>query len=137
MVIVFEPRQKKQKMFFWGVTVLLVFILFIVTLVVFPPGLNDEFQKLLSQETPQSKIGVSLNIVGSNMVKNLEPFGDIEPEFVYTVKGKDGKQVQGSVSALTILEAKNLLEKTGFQVLKLEKATTGKNNPFSPYYQLK
>ncbi len=122
-------------MFLGIIIISLVLILFVIPLIIFSPWLKNKPQDILQEQISQPNITINLDIIDSDRVKNLEPFGAIETEFSYIAEDKGGKKVQGSISALSKDEAIATLEKAGFKILSLQEVFIGKKEPFTPYYQ--
>lgn len=136
MAIVFIQSKKRRKMVFWIIAVLLILVLFIISLVTFPPGLKYK-PSVVSMEIEKIDVKINFSVIDSELVKKLEPFKDITTEFIYTTQNKDGRQIKGKISAVSKNEAKVFLEGTGLKVLTLESVAIGRDEPFTIYYQPK
>ena len=136
MAIVFIQSKKRRKMVFWIIAVLLILVLFIISLVTFPPGLKYK-PSVVSMEIEKIDVKINFSVIDSELVKKLEPFKDITTDFIYTTQNKDGRQIKGKISAVSKNEAKVFLEGTGLKVLTLESVAIGRDEPFTIYYQPK
>ena len=81
------------------------------------------------------KINVNINILESNEIKGLVPFAEMETEFSYEALTEKGKGEKGKVLAVSIEEARKILEGLNLSVVKIEEVGIGRENPFEPYYQ--
>lgn len=134
MAIVFISPKKKQRVFFWGITMSLVSFVIIISVIVVMPELLNKTQIIpagISYDKPF--ITINLDAVDSLQVKNLEPFVSLETEFAYNVKDQHGKQTAGNISAATKDDAQKLLEGAGFSVLSLQEVMAGRSDPFTSY----
>ena len=113
---------------------LLISMLLVVFFIFLLPAVLSKIQNIPMQ-VPYSKpnVIIDLNIIHSDKFKNLIPFGAMPTEFVYTVTGKNGKQITGNISAGTIQEAQKLLEASGFKIISLKTMDIGRSNPFVTY----
>lgn len=134
MAIIFVSPKKRQRTLFLILSIALLSILIAISLVFFIPGFLKRLQSpptALLFESPD--ITINLDILNSNKVKNLEPFGDLKTAYIYMVEGKDGKQVTGSISMDTKEQAQKILEDDGFKIISLEELNIGRDNPFVSY----
>lgn len=135
MAIVFKQLKKAQKIFFWNIIAAMFLILFIVSLIVFPPGFKRGPEIIFEELTPKPDIKINFSVIDSDKVKELESFKGAQKEFNYVVKDKNGRQLRGSISAKNQSEAEATLKDSGLEVLILqEKELPGKSQPFTPYY---
>ncbi len=113
---------------------LLIFLLFVISLVVFPPQLPGEKQTQVPSN--MSDLTVNLGILDSQQMKNLELFShSAQTEFTYTATDKKGKKVTGKISATDENAARTMLTEKGLVVTGIKGQTIGKSQPFLPYYQ--
>lgn len=137
MAILFTSPRKKQRMFLRGITALLFLLLFIISLIVFPPDFKNQFDNNLPKEVFSAPdAAINFGILDSNQVKNLEPFGPVQTQFDYVAQDKNGKKIVGKILAASKDGAESLLREMGFKVSSLQEATIGRSEPFIPYYQL-
>ncbi len=135
MAIVFISPQEKQRVFFRGVAIFAVLLLFIISLLIFLPGfVNKTSNTSTGVSSSNPNITINLSIMDSDKIKNLEPFNEeIGSVFIYTVQDKNGRKTTGNISAATKEQAQSLLEQSGFKVLSLEEMSVGRNDPFISY----
>jgi|SRR3989344_661886 len=134
MAIVFISAKNKQGAFFWGIIMLLVLFLAVVSLIVFLPDFLNTPPKIPKEVTFVSpNTSVDLGVLDSDKIKNLELFTPVEIAFTYVVSDARGKKITGNIFAPTRLEAEKVLEASGFTVENLEEMGTGRTNPFVSY----
>ncbi len=134
MAIVLISPKKRQKTFFWVIIFLFVVILIAVSLFIFIPSFRSQIIDIPDSGTYATPdIKLNFNIIDSNQVKNLQPFGSIETEFSYIAKDKNGKQVVGKISEVDRDSAQKSLEQMGFIVSSLQETNVGRTDPFVPY----
>ncbi|MBX4200951.1 hypothetical protein KW786_02365 [Candidatus Parcubacteria bacterium] len=134
MAIVFVSARNKQNAFFWGIAVLLVLFLGMISLIVFLPeflNMPSEVPPSMTYQSPNTN--VDLRILNSDTLTNLEPFNVMEATFSYTVTNAAGKKTTGTISAASREEAQSRLEGSGFKVESLEETKVGRANPFVSY----
>lgn len=135
MAIVFKQSKKIQKILFWNITAGMLLILFVISLVVFPPYFKSGPKIIFEGATPKPDIRINFSIIDSERVRDLEPFSGIMTEFIYIVREKSGRQLSGKILAKNQEEAEILLIESGLEILNLEERTSlGKSQPFVPYY---
>jgi len=131
MAIVFVSPKQRQKMFFLGITTLLLLFLIITGTIVF-------FSKPESVPTEQAfirpKIKINFEILDSGLVKNSLLMGRVQKEFAYQAATEAGEEKTGSIFAATMEEAKKILEDSGLISVSLKEVEIGRENPFTPYY---
>lgn len=136
MAILFTSPKKRRRIFLWSITLLLILLLFMISLIIFPPQFRNELQSTVPEGVfDMLNTKINFNIMDSNQVKNLDPFEDVETEFTYIAQDKDGKQITGRISAVSKIKAESILEEMGFKVFSLQESDIGRNEPFIPYYQ--
>ncbi len=133
MAIVFVSPRRKQLTFILTILGIFVFLILGVFLIMF-----FMTPKTVTQEQPFIKPNINLNlaILDSNELKKLLPLEEIERQYIYTAKDKEGKEVSGKISAVSEQLAKEALENDKLIILKLEKEISGRDNPFNIYYQI-
>jgi hypothetical protein len=78
------------------------------------------------------KVNVDLNVLDSDVVRNLEPWSEIKTQFDYRAM-RGGQIVEGRVGATSMDEARKILSDLGLSVSFLEESQIGRENPFEPY----
>lgn len=122
-------------MFFRGITALLFLLLFIISLIIFPPDSeNQSKNNPLKEVFSVPNVKINFDILDSNQVKSLESFRSVQTQFNYIGQDKNGKQVAGKILAVSKDGAAGLLEGMGFKVSRLQEII-GRSEPFVPYYQ--
>ena len=133
MAIVFVSPKERQKMFVIGIVGL--FLLTITTI-----GLSVFFKKPKSLPPEKffqaPKITINLDILKSEAIKNLEVLPAIEKEFNYQASTAKGKAQTGKVSAVSQEEATQVLTGIGLSNIILEEVKSGRENPFTPFYEI-
>ena len=126
-----SPKQR-QKMFFMGITIMLLLFLAAVSLLVFvlPPKNN-----LPALTFNKPKVNIDLSIFNSSQFKSLQSFPQITIQYSYTATTKNNKPRTGFISATSIDEARVALEGMGLSISELKEVEIGRDNPFTPYYQ--
>ncbi|TSC95038.1 MAG: hypothetical protein CEN87_50 [Parcubacteria group bacterium Licking1014_1] len=132
MAIVFISPKQRQKIFFLGIIILFLLVLVVISLSVF---LAKTKEVPPEQVFNRPKINVNINILESNEIKGLVPFAEMETEFSYEALTEKGKGEKGKVLAVSIEEARKILEGLNLSVVKIEEVGIGRENPFEPYYQ--
>lgn len=132
MAIVFVSPKERQKMFFVGITVLFLLVLFVIGMIVFfsKPKSIPEDQVFIKPD-----IKINFEVLDLEQVKESLPMGKAQKEFAYQSVTDKGKQKSGSIFAVSIEEARKILEDSGLLSITLEeKFPVGRENPFIPYY---
>ncbi len=132
MAIVFISPKQKQRVFFTGITGIFAFLLLMIALFVFLAKPKEVAPDLVFNKP---KININLDLLNSDQFKRLEPFSEMEMQFVYTGTTIKGKSAEGKISAVSIEEARAMLEQQGLTVSEIKEAEVGRENPFTPYYQ--
>ncbi len=121
-------------MFFIGITAMFLLVLIFIALLVF---LSQP--QLIAPELVFNKPKVSINfdVLDSEQFKSLLPYMQMQTQFTYTATTKDGKSADGLISAVSIEEAKKILEGMDLIVVAsdIKEVEIGRENPFLPYYQ--
>jgi len=76
-----------------------------------------------------------MNIFDSDQFKNLQPFTEMQIQYVYVATTESGQLKNGFITAISLDQARQILASLGLNVTKLEEAAIGRDNPFTPYYQ--
>jgi predicted tellurium resistance membrane protein TerC len=129
MAVVFISPKKKQRTFFWGITIALALFLIFVALWVFLSKPAEVPQKLVFNK---AKVNVDMSIFNSDQFKNLEIFPEIPIRFSYTAIAQEGGATSGYITAASRGDAEKLLEKMGFVSIDVKDIEIGRDNPFAP-----
>src|ERR1043166_4170646 len=119
MAIVFISAKDNQKVFFGGITALMIAFLVIVFSVVLLP-------EIISKNTapkvipPDATITVDLSKADSPEVKNLTPFSGVQTQFSYIAQDASGKTIGGTIMAADETSAKSSLKDMGLTVISLQ-----------------
>ena len=132
MAVVFISPKQRQKMFFMGITIMFLLFLAVISLGVF---LSKPKEVSFGLVFNKPKVNIDMKVFDSDQFKNLQQFSQIEIQYSYKALTKDGKQKTGFISAVSIDQAKEMLEGLGLTVSELKEAEIGRDNPFTPYYQ--
>lgn len=132
MAVVFISPKSRQKMFFVWITAIAAIFVALVFLGVFLPQPNAGNYELVFNKP---KVNINLEILDTEEFQGLEPFAKMEEQFSYTAKNSKDKQVQGFIMAESLQDAVKTLEGMGLSQILAKEAETGRDNPFSPYYQ--
>ena len=119
-------------MFFIGITVMFLLFLITIFLGVFLSSPKNVPQELIFNKP---KVNVDMKIFESDQFKNLKPFIEMQTQYSYTATTKDKKIKTGFISAISISQAKTILEGMGLTVSDIKEIEIGRSNPFIPYYQ--
>jgi len=133
MAIVFISPKERQKMFFTGITVLVLLIMLIFSLVVLLARPNPVPQELVFN---RPKTDINLQVLDSDQIKNLEPPIQQDLQFKYTATTDKGVKTSGVVTAVSEQEAREMLAGLEMTDIILEEAKIGRDNPFIPYYNI-
>ena len=138
MAIIFISPREKQKTFFKAVIILLVIALVTFLLVAFIPDFINKTPEIpltapSSISGAKPDIAINFTIVDSDKFKNLESFAPMESQFTYVVEDQKGKQISGTILAVTGPDAKRALESAGFKVVSVKEASVGRSEPFVSY----
>lgn len=130
MAIVFISPRQKQKVFISGTVTALALAVSIIFFVVFFAKPKEASELVFNKP----KASVNVNFLDSNELKNLEPFPEMETEFVYEAFTAKRKKVSGNIWAISEEEAVRLLGELGLSPSKIDEVLIGKDNPFESYY---
>jgi len=120
-------------MFFIGITAIFLLLLVVMSLGVFSSGPKEVLPVLVFNKP---KVNIDMSVFDSDQFKNLQPFVQMQTQYSYKALTKDNKPETGFVSAVSIDQAKTILNNMGLTVSELKEIEIGRNNPFIPYYQL-
>ena len=132
MAVVFISPKQRQKVFFIGITVMLLLFLVIISLGVFLVK-PQEVSPVLVFNKP--KVNIDMSVLDSSQFKNLQPLVAMDKQFNYTATAKDKTIISGFISASSLDQAKKTLENSGLVVTSIKLVSPGRDNPFMPYYQ--
>lgn len=130
MAVVFISPKSRQKVFFMGITIILLLFLGSVSLMVFFSKPQEKAQPLVFNKP---KVNINLTVLDLEQFKNLQPFTEMEIQFAYNAL-KDNKPVKGFISAISEDQARETLTRMGFVVTQIKEAEIGRDNPFTPYF---
>lgn len=134
MAIVFVSPKEKQKVFILGIGGIFFLILIIIGLGVFLARPKE----VSTEEVFQApKIEINFDILKSDKVKNLEFLPVLENEYNYKAQTAKGEPKSGRIAAYSQEEAKQILAGLGLSNITLEGIKIGRDNPFTPYYEVK
>lgn len=131
MAVVFISPKQRQKVFFMGITIIFLLFLAVAASVIFFSKPKEASQALVFNKP---KVSVNLKVFDSEQFKNLQPFVEMQMQFSYSAVTKKGKQVNGFISAVSLDDARKVLESTGLSVVSIKEMEIGRDNPFTPYY---
>lgn len=131
MAVVFISPKQRQRMFFMGIAVIFLLFLLVVSLGVFLSKPNEVLPELVFNKP---KVNINMDVFDSEQFKNLQPFIEMKTQYSYKARTRNNKLQSGFISAVSIEQAKDILEGMGLTVLELEEAEIGRENPFTPYY---
>ena len=136
MAILFKQSRNKERIFIWTVIIFSISFSFSVSLFIFPPF--EDYSSYEGQIFEQYDAKIDLGLIDSEKVKNLRFFlEEIKTEFSFIAQDKNGKKIEGNISALNKEEAESILKDKGLTILNINEYYSIKNDPFSPYYQPK
>lgn len=131
MAIVFISPKQRQKQFFIGITIAFVLFLLIITSLVFLAKPKAVAPELVFN---RPKIDINLQILDSELVKNLEPVVQMDLQFRYSATTNKGVKTSGIITAVSKEEAMKILQAMQLSSIVIKKANIGRENPFTPYY---
>ena len=132
MAVVFISPKQRQRMFFMGITVMLLLFLAVISSGVFLSK-PKEVSPVLVFNKP--KVNIAMRIFDSDQFKNLQPFTEMKTQYSYKVLTRNNQPSSGFISATSIDQAKTILEDIGLLVTEIKEAEIGRGNPFTPYFQ--
>jgi|GEM_PF-6480159 len=132
MAIVFESPKRKQRIFVRILTVGLIGGLFLVSLLIFPPGAREAASDISGSGNQPVGPEINLDIFQSDQVQQLQPFSNAIVQFDYVGINAKGRHVSGTIVAANIDQATTLLQANGVQVTSISESVIGRGEPFSP-----
>ena len=132
MAVVFISPRQRQRVFFMGITAVVILFLIIISFGVFLSA-PAEVSPVLVFNRP--KVNIDMSVFGTDQFKNLHSVPDMQTLYSYKATDKNGKPKEGFKVDVSIDQAKTDLEAEGLTITELKEAEAGRTNPFSPYYQ--
>lgn len=129
MAVVFISPKQKQRMFLIGIISAVALFLIIIASIIF---FSQPKEIPLEMVFNRPKINIDFSVFDSEEFKDLEPFIEMEVQFLYIAE-KDGEEMEGYISSTSLEEAKKTLEDSGYEVRKIEESKIGRDNPFENY----
>jgi hypothetical protein len=131
MAVVFISPKQRQKMFFLGITVVLVLFLAGFSLVILFSK-PKEISSALVFNKP--KVSIDMKVFDSGQFKNLKSFTQVKIQYSYKIKNTDGTTQTQFISATSESQAFKSLKDLGLNFTDLQEVKVGRDNPFVPYY---
>jgi len=132
VAVVFISPKHRQRVFFAGITVIFFLFLLAVSLGVFLAKPKEVSRTIVFNKP---KVDINMSIFESEQFKNLQPFTKMQIQYSYTATTKTDQPKSGFITAASIDQAREILVSMGLNIIKLEEAEIGRDNPFTPYYQ--
>ena len=131
MAIVFVSPKQRQKMFFFGITILFLIVLSVigVTVFFFKPKYTATEVLFIKPE-----IKINFEVLDLEQVKASLIMERIQKEFVYSAMTVEGEEKTGSIFATTKEDVIKQLEDSGLILVVAEEVKIGRENPFTPFY---
>jgi hypothetical protein len=133
VAVVFISPKSRQKMFLMGIVIMFLLFLLVVFFGVFFSQPKEVSPALVFNKP---KVSIDMSVFDSEQFKSLESFTEMETQYSYTAVTKDKKQESGFISAVSEDEARTILTAMGLTVTNIKEAEIGRDNPFSPYYEM-
>ena len=133
MAVVFISPKKRQRTFFVVITLGFLILLASISLGVFLSKPKEVSSVVVFNK---SKINIDMSIFDSEKFKNLKAVPEMLSQYNYKAVSKNGKVENGFISAISEADATKALNGLGLSVNSLQKSEIGRENPFSPYYQV-
>jgi hypothetical protein len=133
VAVVFISPKRRQGIFFVGITLVLLVFLIIIFFGVFLAE-PTEVSPVLVFNKP--KVNIDMTVFDSDQFKNLQAFPEMQTQYSYTAVTKDNKPQTGLISAVSMEQARTILQGIGLNVSSIKEAQTGRDNPFISYYQI-
>lgn len=134
MAIVFISPKKRQGAFLRMIILAFVICMGIIFFIVF--FAQPQSSKNVSVEFNKPKVTVDTKVFDSEQFRDLQPFSQMQVQFQYSGFDKKRKSVKGFIAAVSLDEARKILEATGITIVQIKEAEIGRDNPFVPYYEL-
>lgn len=116
-----------------GITIILILFLAVISSVVFFAKPKEiPYQVVFNKP----KVNINFSILDSVRFNELEPFTEMEIQFSYSALAEAGKVVTGLISAPSMDDAREILKSLDLTVISIEEVQTGRENPFTPYFQI-
>ena len=133
MAVVFISPKKRQQTFFMIITAMFLLILVSISLGVILSKPKEVSQTVVFNK---SKVEVNMGIFDLDQFKNLQPFTKMESQYSYIATTKANIVKSGFITAPSIDKAGEILKGMGLSVSTIKEVEIGRDNPFSPYYQV-
>jgi hypothetical protein len=133
MAIVFISPQRRQRVLIFAVIGFFLLAMVIIALAVYlakPRVARPE------EYFTAPAIRINWGVLKSDQVTNLEAVPAIKKEFQFNAKAPNGTTKTGIVSASSEEEATQALKNLNLTSIVLSELKPGRQNPFSPYYQI-
>ena len=108
-------------------------LLITISLVVF---LSKPKQAPTAVTFNRPKVNIDMSVFDSDQFKGLQLMPEMQIQYKYKATTKAGKLDTGFVTAPSEDEAQKLLESKGLLVQELKVVEIGRDNPFTPYYNV-
>ena len=132
MAVVFISPKQRQKVFFMGITVMLLLFLAVSFFGVFVAAPKEAPTTIVFNEP---KVSIDMGVFNLDQFQQLQPLPGMKPQFSYRATNKDKSVINGFITADSVDDAKANLEGMGLTVSQIEEVVAGRDNPFIPYYQ--
>ena len=120
-------------MFFMAITIMLLLFLIVVSIGVF---LSKPKAVISTMVFNKPKVYIDMKVFESEQFKNLKSFPEMNNQYSYTATTKNNKPEVGFISAESIDQARDMLQARGLAVSDIKEVEIGRENPFTPYYQV-
>lgn len=134
MAVVFISPRQRQKMFFIGITIILLVFLIFIFLTVFLSEPKEELSSPMSNVFDKSKVNINIAILDSDQFKELQPFPEMQVQYSYKAVTKNNRARTGFIFAASQDGAREIITNMGLTVTEIKEVEAGRDNPFIPYY---
>jgi hypothetical protein len=131
MAVVFISPKKRQRTFFVAITLAFLLFLTFISLGIMSSSPPESESLIVFNK---AKINIDMSIFDSPKFKNLQSPSEMGIQYKYKALTKSKIVEEGFISAGSMEKAKKILEDNGLSVTSLVEGTTGRENPFIPYY---
>ncbi len=134
MAIVFISPQKKRRKFVLAIgLVVFLAIIAVPVAVFFEDAKSFLIGAPLKQNISAQEVKINLKAINSKELENLKLFEELKTEFFYTAKNQQAEQISGSIFAVSKKSVIEQLNEIDLEVLEINQANAGRQEPFSPY----
>jgi len=116
-----------------GITIIFLLFLAVVSFLVFMSQPKQVSSYLVFN---RPKVNIDMKVFDSDQFKNLQSFTEMQNQYSYKATNAKNASEAGFISATSPDQARAILESTGLKVSELKQTQIGRDNPFTPYYQL-